>query len=145
MCQHVKLTQKQLQSQHSEINFVKDLLAKKANFTDIIVHTQNKADKQDYQELKHLIQNTHTPVETMPHTDPEPDLDSCMITQEEPQDESTPTLNRFRKRQSTSGKKNRQHSVSPFVGESDRDESVKRYMLGLKNGTPNYTRENLLK
>lgn len=70
MSQHVKLTHKQVQSQQSEIAFIKDLLSKKANFTDIIVHTQNKADKQDYQELKHLIRYSHTPVETTPHTDP---------------------------------------------------------------------------
>lgn len=48
MSQHVKLTEKQLQGEQHEIAFIKDLLAKKANFTDIIVHTQNKADKQDY-------------------------------------------------------------------------------------------------
>ena len=47
--QHVKLTQKQLQSEQHEITLIKDLLAKKANFTDIIVHTENKVDKQDYQ------------------------------------------------------------------------------------------------
>jgi hypothetical protein len=68
-----------------------------------------------------------------------------MITQEEPKDDFTPTPNRFRKRQSTSGRKNHQHSISPFVPDSDRDDSVKRYMLGLKNGVGNYTRENLLK
>jgi hypothetical protein len=39
------------------MHFIKDLLAKKANFTDIIVHTENKADKQDYKELKHLIES----------------------------------------------------------------------------------------
>jgi len=49
MSQHVKLTQKQLQNEQHEITFIKDLLGKKANFTDIIVHTENKADKQDYQ------------------------------------------------------------------------------------------------
>jgi hypothetical protein len=58
-----------------------------------------------------------------------------------------PSSNKFRKRLSTSGRKNYQQttSPSPHLADAERDDSVKRYMLGLKNGTSNYTRENLLK
>lgn len=55
LAQHAKHTHKQLQSEQQEITLIKELLSKKANFTDIIVHTENKADKQDYQELRNLL------------------------------------------------------------------------------------------
>lgn len=55
--QHIKTAQKMLQSNQYEIGFIKDLLSKKANFSDVIVQVENKADREDYKELKHLLES----------------------------------------------------------------------------------------
>lgn len=46
-----------LQSNQYEIGFIKDLLSKKANFSDVIVQVENKVDREDYKELKHLLES----------------------------------------------------------------------------------------
>jgi hypothetical protein len=35
---------------------VRDILSKKANFSDILMHIENKVDKQEFKELKLLIE-----------------------------------------------------------------------------------------
>lgn len=105
--QHIKTAQKMLQSNQYEIGFIKDLLSKKANFSDVIVQVENKVDREDYKELKHLLEsNTNLHVESLQE-------ENCMLTQDEPKTEAA--TSKFRKRQSPASRRNYQQSSSPFV------------------------------
>jgi hypothetical protein len=47
---------KKIAANQGEIVIIKDMLSKKANFSDILKHVEGKADKGDYKELKNLIE-----------------------------------------------------------------------------------------